>query len=739
MARFHLLSLRWRLLLLVALAIAPLIAMTIAVGIREREHALTSARENLQRIANLAAANEAQSIEQAMQILRDLSSVPTLLESETKCDELLVDILSKNTDYVNFGVIQLNGDVSCSAVPSSIKVNLGDRDHFKRAVAEHRFIAGNYVFGRVVQKHTVNLTYPIIKNDAVVAVLFAALDLTELDKFVMDIKLPAESVLWTLDEQGGVISRRPNPTEWFGKKAPGAMNLIEATRLHPSLQMDSDNVGRLYASARVGPSTLSNYTVLIGVPEAGILADARRDQRFALLGLLTTVVLAGIAAWWGGDILIVRRVRRLANTANSIASGSLSTRTGVRYGKEEISDLARALDGMAQALETRQYERDEAEANLVAADKRKDEFLAMLAHELRNPLAPISAGAQILLQTQKSNALVSRTATVIARQVGHMTGLVNDLLDVSRVTRGLVKLDLTVVDFRRIVNEAVEQVGPMVNQKRQQLTVELPRQACFVSGDSKRLVQITANLLNNAAKYTNDGGSIKVALSCIDDGVTLSVSDSGIGMDPELVPRVFDLFAQAERTSDRTQGGLGIGLALVKTLVQLHGGTAKAESAGAGLGSTFTIELPLVQQPEAVERIGNKVVVCSTTHKCLVVDDNVDAAETLADFLESTGHQVSVAYTAAQGLTLAQKVSPEVCLLDLGLPDFDGIELVRMLRGQPETASALMIAVTGYGRKEDRDRAFAAGFDHYFVKPLDTAALSAVLAGSDIGESTCRE
>lgn len=738
MARFQLLSLRWRLLLLVALAIAPLIAMTIAVGVREREHALTSARDYLQRIANLAAANEAQSIEQAMQILRDLSSVHALLESKTKCDELLANILSKNTDYVNFGVIQLNGDVSCSAVPSSNKVNLGDRDHFKRAVGERRFIAGNYVFGRVVQKHTVNLTYPIIKDDVVVAVLFAALDLTELDKFVMDIKLPVGSVLWTLDEKGGVISRRPNPAEWLGKKAPGAMDLIGATRLHPSLHTDSDNVERLYASARVGASTLSNYTVIIGVPEDGILADARRDQRLALLGLLTTVVLAGIAAWWGGDVLIVRRVRSLASTANSIASGSLSTRTGVQYGKEEISDLARALDGMAQALEMRQNERDEAEASLVAADKRKDEFLAMLAHELRNPLAPISAGAQILLQTQKSNAVVARTATIIARQVGHMTGLVDDLLDVSRVTRGLVKLDLTDLDFRIIVNEAVEQVGPMISQKRQQLTVELPCQACFVSGDSKRLVQITANLLNNAAKYTNDGGSIRVALTCLNDGVTLTVSDNGIGMDPELVPRVFDLFAQAERTSDRTQGGLGIGLALVKTLVQLHDGTAKAESAGAGFGSTFTIELPHVHRPEAVERSGDDGVVRSTMHNCLVVDDNVDAAEMLAVFLQATGHQVSVAYTAAQALTLAKEVSPEVCLLDIGLPDFDGFELVRMLRGQPETAAAVMIAVTGYGRKEDRDKACAAGFDYYFVKPVDTAALSAVLAGFHVDENTCR-
>ena len=727
MARFHLLSLRWRLLLLVALAIAPLIGMTLAVGIREREHALTSAQENLQRLANLAAANEAQSIEQALQILRDLSSVQTLQDSDEKCDELLASILSKNTDYVNFGVIELDGTVSCSAVQTPNKVNLGDRDHFKRAVSERRFIAGDYVFGRVVKKHTVNLAYPVIKSDKVVAVLFAALDLAELDKFVIDIKLPEGSIMWTLDEAGTVISRRPDPDKWLGGKVPGARELINATLNKPALRVDPDNIKRLYASARVGPTTLSNYRVLIGVPEDGILADARRDQRFALIGLATTLLLAGIAAWWGGDILIVRRVRRLATTANSIASGSLSTRTGVRYGKEEISDLARALDEMAQSLEVRQRERDEAEARLVAVDKRKDEFLAMLAHELRNPLAPISAGAQILLHTQDNNPLVTRTATVIARQVSHMTGLVNDLLDVSRVTTGLVQLETTVVDFRSIVKDAVDQIDPLINQKHQQLTVDLPDAVCLVAGDNKRLVQITANLLQNAAKYTNDGGLIKLVLSRSEQQLCFEISDTGIGMAAELVPHVFDLFTQAERTSDRTQGGLGIGLALVKSLVQLHNGTVTAASEGVALGSTFTVRLPLVSQPDAAMPSDKHCGAISKTRRCLVVDDNVDAAQTLALFLETIGHHVSVAHTATEGLALALKEAPEICLLDLGLPDFDGVELVGILRREPILATALMIAVTGYGRKEDREKAHAAGFAHYFVKPLQMAELKAAL------------
>lgn len=705
---------------------APLAALTIAVGVRESEHALNAAQENLQRLANLAAANEAQSVEQAMQILRDLSSVRALFAGEAKCDELLADILAKNSDYVNFGLIELNGDVNCSAVESRTKVNLGDRDHFKRAISERRFIAGNYVFGRVVQKHTVNLTYPVITDGVVQSVLFAALNLAELDKFVADIKLSPDSMLWTVDGQGTVISRRPNPDGWFGKKFPGAAQLIGATERGPTVRTDADGIKRLYASASVGPSTLSNYTVLIGVPEDGILAQARRDQRFAMLGLIVTILLAGFAAWWGGEILVVRRVRRLATTANSIASGSLSTRTGVHYGTEEIGELAHALDTMATSLETKETARDSAEALLVAANRRKDEFLAMLAHELRNPLAPISAGAQILLHTQKANAQVMNTANVISRQVAHMTGLIDDLLDVSRVTRGLVKLDTSTIDFRTIVDDAVEQAGPLLNQKRQKLTVDLPAAYCCVMGDHKRLVQVTVNLVNNAAKYTQEGGSIRVAVVLDAGNVVLRVSDTGIGMAPELVPHVFELFAQAERTSDRSQGGLGIGLALVKTLVQLHGGTAHAESDGLGRGSKFCVSLPQCHDVASTMIAVVTQRSPSTKRNFLVVDDNIDAAQTLAVFLEATGNTVRIAYTAAQAVAVVNEFVPDVCLLDIGLPDHSGIELVGMLRRHVALKSAMMIAVTGYGRKEDRETAFAAGFDHYFVKPLDTTKLRQV-------------
>ncbi len=728
---FRLNSLRRRLILLVALAITPMAAMTVLTGLREREHAIEVARENLQRVANLAAANEAQSLEGARQILRDLSSVPDILGNADDCSVLLSDILSKNTDYVNFGLIRLNGDVTCSAVSSVGLVNLADRSHFRRAVTERRFIAGNYVFGRVISKHTINLTYPVIRSGEVAAVLFAALDLTELDKFVLDVQLSPGSLLWTVDANGTIISRRPDPAGWFGKKIGGPLQDALATRPKvPVLLTDTDGVQRLYAFARVGKHDISDYTVMIGIPYQEIVAAATRDQLIATIGLVATVTLALLAAWFGGDILIVRRVQTLARTANRIASGSLDTRTGMRYEDEEISALARSLDEMAEALQKKEVERDAATASLQAADRRKDEFLAMLAHELRNPLAPISSGAQVLKMAHADNPSVARTAEIIARQVEHMTRLIDDLLDVSRVTRGLVKLNRQPLDLRTVVEDAVEQAYPLFKSKRQQLELDLPHAPLGINADHKRMVQVVANLLNNAAKYTQEYGHVRVSLARAGSHVRLVVADDGIGMAPELVTRVFELFTQAERTSDRSQGGLGLGLALARTLVMLHGGSVRAESAGLERGSTFTVDLPFEELPEPVAQPGGSVARAAQPNRlrCLVVDDNIDAAQTLALFLEAAGHEVSVAHRAAEALELAMAREPQVCFLDIGLPDVDGNELARRLRALPQTATAHLIAVTGYGRKEDQEKSLAAGFDHYFVKPMDTTKLVGLLS-----------
>jgi signal transduction histidine kinase/ActR/RegA family two-component response regulator len=726
-------SLRSRLILLVALAIAPSMVLIIHSGWREREDAIITAKENLQRLTSLAAANEAQSIENTRQILVDLSGVPDLLGDKDRCTALLQTVLRKNPDYVNFGVIQLNGDVTCSAVPSPTLVNLGDRAHFKRAVAERRFIAGNYVFGRVIQKHTINLTYPVTDaNNEVVAVVFAALDLSALDQFISDIDLPPGSILITADAEGGIISRRPDPDKWFGKTVSAeVLSAMSRPQHDPVILKGPDGVERLHTFARIGTPEISDFTVTIGIPSEDIVTPARHDQYMAFLALTATTLLALLATWFVGDVMIVRRVRTLVDTAAKIASGQLDARTGIQYGREEISYLARALDEMAKSLQHKEAEHDKAENELRAADQRKDEFLAMLAHELRNPLAPISAAAQLLKLVHFDEERVKQTSDIIARQVDHMTSLVDDLLDVSRVTRGLVNLDMQPLDIKRIVADAVEQVGPLIHARRHQLTIDLPPDSATVVGDQKRLVQVLANLLNNSAKYTPEGGNIALRLNVHEHDIIVSVADNGIGMEPGLVGRVFDLFAQAERTSDRSQGGLGLGLALVRSLVTLHGGSVQANSAGTGSGSIFTVRLPrragLPAQHAPVNQNASRL---RTTRalRVMVVDDNTDAAHTLAMFLEAEGHKVYVEYGARSALERAGREVPEICLLDIGLPDIDGNELARRLRAMPEMAGAVLIAVTGYGQDQDRERSIAAGFDHHFLKPVDTTKLASLLA-----------
>ncbi len=377
-------------------------------------------------------------------------------------------------------------------------------------------------------------------------------------------------------------------------------------------------------------------------------------------------------------------------------------------------------------------ERKAAEEKLKDADRRKDEFLAMLAHELRNPLAPIGAAAQLLQMVALDEARVRQTSQVIGRQVSHMTGLIDDLLDVSRVTRGLVELDTAPLDILPIVMEAVEQVTPLIQSKRHQLALHLPPDSTTVNGDKKRLVQVVTNLLNNAAKYTPAGGELQLRTEVHESHVLIEIIDNGVGMTPELAMRAFDLFAQAERTSDRTSGGLGLGLALVKSLVELHGGTVTCSSQGIGKGSTFTVCLPRVL---AVDRHVDRSELGSLSQptirslRVMVVDDNEDAAAMLAMLLDASGHQVVVAHSSSQALERAREESPQVCLLDIGLPEMDGNELAKQLRARPETATSLLIAVTGYGQERDRDKALAVGFDHHLVKPVDSQKLYSILAG----------
>ncbi len=374
--------------------------------------------------------------------------------------------------------------------------------------------------------------------------------------------------------------------------------------------------------------------------------------------------------------------------------------------------------------------RKRAEESLREVSRHKDEFLAMLSHELRNPLAPIRSAAHLLGMAPDNVARVKQSSIIIERQVNHMTSLINDLLDVSRVNTGLVTLDKQVVDLYQVVVESLEQTQPLIMDRNHLLRVRGPKEGeVSVLGDRKRLVQVLTNLLHNSAKYTPPGGQITLTVSHHTGMVELHVSDNGIGIDAELMPHIFELFTQEKRSSDRTQGGLGLGLALVRSLVLLHGGHVTAASEGPGAGATFSVYLQRHQQPESMlAEAGRPVRERGAALRLLVVDDNQDAANAMAMLLEMEGHTVAVEHEPQRALELAAQFCPDACLLDIGLPGMDGYELARRLRSADATSAATLIALTGYGNKYGRETSVSAGFDFYFVKPAKTTELIAVLS-----------
>lgn len=382
--------------------------------------------------------------------------------------------------------------------------------------------------------------------------------------------------------------------------------------------------------------------------------------------------------------------------------------------------VARVGDGVAVST-VDLSERRRAEEALVEAGRQKDEFLAMLAHELRNPLAPIRSSSEVLAAIVPREPRAQAMIEVLRRQVQHLSHLVDDLLDVSRITQGRIELNITTVDVADILSHAVESVEPAIRERAHKLQILSSYRSLHVAGDAARLVQCLVNLLNNSIKYTDRGGRILLESREEDGQVVIEVSDNGTGISPHLMPRIFDLFVQSDRTLDRSQGGLGIGLSVVRRLIEMHGGTVTARSDGPGQGAVFTIRLPLVKPPG--KGAPASVREAPAPRRILVVDDNVDAADTLAMMLRLEGHEVEAVYRGRDALERMGTFRPQVVLLDIGLPELNGYEVARQIRRLPGTAELRLIALTGYGQAEDRARALEAGFDDHLVKPVDNSVL----------------
>ena len=366
----------------------------------------------------------------------------------------------------------------------------------------------------------------------------------------------------------------------------------------------------------------------------------------------------------------------------------------------------------------------ESERALKDADQRKDEFLAMLAHELRNPVAPISNAADALSRLLADRAAEHELAQIVRRQGAHLSRMLDDLLDVARITQGQIDLRRSVIPLNDCIQQAIETAEPVIRLKAHQLIVSEANPPIHVNADRVRLAQSIANILLNAAKYTSTGGEIRIHSFTHDGDAVVAIADTGVGISSELLPKVFDLFVQSQRSLDRTLGGLGIGLAVCRQLVEMHGGRVTASSGGVGAGATFTIRLPLTE-PVAITAVDHGAVTPAPRH-VLVVDDNRDSADSLALLLELEGHTARAVYSAAAALEHVAAHQPDVVLLDIGLPEMDGYEVARRIRQHAQPPR--LVAVSGYGQPEERRRSSAAGFTAHLVKPVDVAALKKVLA-----------
>ena len=410
------------------------------------------------------------------------------------------------------------------------------------------------------------------------------------------------------------------------------------------------------------------------------------------------------------------------------------------------SKIARDISDKKVFAEAQQRtigELERAEAALLEADRRKDEFLAVLAHELRNPLAPIRYAVAMARKEGRDETERGQAQAIIERQVKHMSRLLDDLLDVSRITRGKLRLRRSAVDLASVVAAAQEPARPLMEDRRHTLVVKLPQEPVRLMSDPVRLAQVLANLLINAAKYTDGGGRIELEASRAGGELVVAVRDNGIGISAEMMPRVFTLFAQASPALERSDGGLGIGLALVRGLVELHGGTVSAHSAGIGKGSEFVVRLPLSlddaegadvadaaiaeSAANAAEYAGAATSPAPKPLRLLVADDNRDSAATCAALLEASGHEVSVAHTGREAYDLACRLQPDALLLDIGMPELNGYQLAQRIRATGWGRRALLIAITGWGLEEDKRRALAAGFDEHMTKPFDPNGLEALL------------
>jgi signal transduction histidine kinase/ActR/RegA family two-component response regulator len=597
-----------------------------------------------------------------------------------------------------------------ASLPLGTPIPLIDRTGFDEALRRGEPVVGNL---SLEESYRFTVLMPVESNGDV-RVLIGQVDPKAILSLLTPQRLPRDWVGVVLDENRRIVARTVDHQESLGK--PASDSLQEALSVAKEGWFRGTTIEGRDVYSSYNQSATSGWTVAMGIPAADVEAVTRDAILLLAVGLsIATAIALALAATYS---------RRISGPIMALASAARALGWGAKASPptdapvSEVRDVSRALIASAQGFRER-------EEKLKAADQAKDEFLAMLGHELRNPLGALSSATQVLNVAGSTDKAARDATAVVSRQVERMTRLVDDLLDVGRVISGKVRLQLAPLNLGQIVSQVTKNLGRAAVLTRRDVRIEVA--PVWIEGDETRIEQIVSNVLENAAKYTPPDGRIAVRVFRADENAVLEVTDTGIGITSDLLPRIFDLFAQGQRPIDRSTSGLGIGLTLVRRLTELHGGTIIAESDGLNRGSRFTLRFPAIAPPARETRRTSAPLRVRELRKVLLIEDNEDARRSMLTIFRHYGYRTYEAADGFDGIATADEVQPDAAIIDIGLPQYDGYEVAHRLRSGPAGATMLLIALTGYGSKEARQKAMAAGFDEYLVKPVSPKELAALI------------
>jgi len=648
-----------------------------------------------------------------------------LLKSDRLADfhDYAVRIVSERRQFRNLVLFDLAGQQTMNAlVPFGSSLPVIRRTVEEQVVNSGKAAISDIVPNAVNGAPSISVAVPVKVDGVLRGVLTATLDQDDLSRLLAEQQSRAGGIATIIDRTQRLIARSRDAGKFFGREAPDYFTRMTAATERGSASSRSLEGEPIIAAWEKLPF---GWTVAIGIPSGAYVSSlAKSIYALAALGfLLLAVAVLGV-------VFFSRRVRRelaeISGQAHRLASGDQVPARKFTYLELDdvygaMRDASHRLAELLGSLRNSEAVARERLAALEQGDRRKDAFLAMLAHELRNPLAPIRTAAETLRVQPSDARTIARAREVIARQVLHLSRLVDDLLDVSRITQGKIVLHPILLDLRTVVSVSVHSAMALAVHRQQAIAWEEPLEPIWIEGDLVRLTQIVDNLLSNALKFSASNRQVNVWLEVDEGRAVLTVHDQGAGIPPDLLNRVFDMFVQGDESLERTSGGLGLGLTLVRELARLHGGDVEVTSDGRGRGATFTVRLPLSDR--APDRVVPPLETApqrlhEARGRVLVVDDNHDAAEALAWILEPL-HEVQIAHDGRAAVERAQNFHPDVVLLDIGLPVLNGYQVAEELRKSADTSNCVIIAITGYGQASDRERALQSGFDFHLVKPAE--------------------